>query len=169
MHFPIDSSTHCLAFTTVGLHCQTPTLTHACLCREAVCTIFMMVFGMTRPGGELTTYCARGGRATDWANPTRFVDCKIDSLKKMEIWRWYIHTYYICINYVQCVFLFTINYLHIEIHVQEPLAQNMLTLNKFKLKLKLTSAKFWCSVSLVKFSIRLRVIMIKQVNCYVLK
>ena len=23
--------------------------THACLCREAVCTIFMMVFGMTRP------------------------------------------------------------------------------------------------------------------------
>ena len=32
---------------------------------EAVCTIFMMVFGMTRPRGELTTYRARGGHATD--------------------------------------------------------------------------------------------------------
>ena len=41
--------------------------------REAVCTIFMMVFGMTRPRGELTTYRARGGHATDWANPTRSV------------------------------------------------------------------------------------------------
>ena len=29
----------------------------------AVCTIFMMVFGMTRSGGELTTYRARGGHA----------------------------------------------------------------------------------------------------------
>ena len=27
---------------------------------------------MTRPRGELTTYRARGGHATDWANPTRF-------------------------------------------------------------------------------------------------
>ena len=26
---------------------------------------FMMVFGMTRPKGELTTYRARGGHATD--------------------------------------------------------------------------------------------------------
>ena len=26
---------------------------------------FMMVFGMTRPRGELTTYRARGGHATD--------------------------------------------------------------------------------------------------------
>ena len=34
--------------------------------------IFMMVFGMTRLRGELTTYRARGGHATDWANPTRF-------------------------------------------------------------------------------------------------
>ena len=59
------------AFQTVGLHCQTPTLTHACLCREAVCTIFMMVFGMTWPRGELTTYPARGGHATDLANLTR--------------------------------------------------------------------------------------------------
>ena len=32
---------------------------------------FMMVFGMTRPRGELTSYRARGGHATDWANPTR--------------------------------------------------------------------------------------------------
>ena len=31
--------------------------------REAVCTIFMMVFGMTRPGSELTTYRVRGGHA----------------------------------------------------------------------------------------------------------
>ena len=29
-----------------------------------------MVFGVTRPWGELTTYRARGGQATDWANPT---------------------------------------------------------------------------------------------------
>ena len=36
---------------------------------------FMMVFGMTRPGDELTTYCVRGGHATDWANPTR---CKLE-------------------------------------------------------------------------------------------
>ena len=42
-----------------------PTLTLVCLCREAVCHIFMMVFGMTRPRGELTTYRARGGHATD--------------------------------------------------------------------------------------------------------
>ena len=26
---------------------------------------------MTQPRGELTTYRARGGHATDWANPTR--------------------------------------------------------------------------------------------------
>ena len=32
-------------------------------CREAVCTIFMMVFGMTRPGIKLTTYHARDGHA----------------------------------------------------------------------------------------------------------
>ena len=40
---------------------------NACMqiCREAVCTISMMVFGMTRPRGELTTYRARGGHATD--------------------------------------------------------------------------------------------------------
>ena len=31
-------------------------------CREAVCTIFM-VFGMTRPGHEPTTYCVRGAQA----------------------------------------------------------------------------------------------------------
>ena len=71
MHFPIDSSTLYPAFQTVGLHCQTPTLTHCVPCREAVCTIFMTVFGMTWPRGELTTYRVRGGHATDWANPTR--------------------------------------------------------------------------------------------------
>ena len=62
----------------LGLHYQTPTLTHVCLCREAVCTTFMMVFGMTWPRGELTTYRARGGHATDWANPTR--SCMVDWL-----------------------------------------------------------------------------------------
>ena len=29
---------------------------------------------MTRPRGELMTYRARGGNATDWANPTRSAD-----------------------------------------------------------------------------------------------
>ena len=28
---------------------------------------------MTRPRGELTTYRARGGHTTDWANPTRWL------------------------------------------------------------------------------------------------
>ena len=39
---PIDSSTHYPALETVGLHCHTPTLSHACLYREVVCrpTIF---------------------------------------------------------------------------------------------------------------------------------
>ena len=37
--------------------------------REAVCTIFMMVFGVTRPGGELTTY--RGEADTLPTEPTR--------------------------------------------------------------------------------------------------
>ena len=31
---------------------------------------------MTRPGGELTTYRARGGHAIDWANPTRSLKSK---------------------------------------------------------------------------------------------
>ena len=35
-------------------------LTHCLPNREAVCTIFMMVFGMTWPGGKLTTYPVRG-------------------------------------------------------------------------------------------------------------
>ena len=33
--------------------------------RGAVCTIFMMVFGMTRSRGEPTTYRARGAHTTD--------------------------------------------------------------------------------------------------------
>ena len=53
------------AFYTVGLHCQTPTLTHACLCREAVCTIFYDGLWYDPARGELTTYRARGGHATD--------------------------------------------------------------------------------------------------------
>ena len=32
-------------------------------CREAVCTIFKMVFGMTRPGSKPTPYRVRGGHA----------------------------------------------------------------------------------------------------------
>ena len=39
---------------TVGLHYQT--ITNSVLSRDAVCTIFMMVFGMTRPGRKHTTY-----------------------------------------------------------------------------------------------------------------
>ena len=39
---------------------------NACMpIREAVCTIFMMVFGMTRPGGEPMIYRARGRHASD--------------------------------------------------------------------------------------------------------
>ena len=34
----------------------------------AVCTIFMMVFGMTRPGREPATYRMRGGHANHLAN-----------------------------------------------------------------------------------------------------
>ena len=29
-----------------------------------------MVIGITQPGGELTTYCVRGGHANHLANPT---------------------------------------------------------------------------------------------------
>ena len=37
---------------------------NACVpCREAVCTIFMMVFGMTRSEHEPVTYRMRGGHA----------------------------------------------------------------------------------------------------------
>ena len=43
------------------LHCKTPTLRHAYLYREAVCTIFMMVLGMTWLGREYATYRMRGG------------------------------------------------------------------------------------------------------------
>ena len=47
-----------LAFKTVGLHCQTPTLIYNAYApsKEAVHTIFMMIFGLTRPGREPTTY-----------------------------------------------------------------------------------------------------------------
>ena len=39
--------------------------------REAVCTIFMMVFGMTRLGRDPTAYRVRGGHANHYANPTQ--------------------------------------------------------------------------------------------------
>ena len=45
VHVLIDSSTHKLAFNIVGLHCHTSILTPACHCREAFCTLFMIVFG----------------------------------------------------------------------------------------------------------------------------
>ena len=38
-------------------------ITHCVAYREAVCTIFMVVFGMTRSGREPTTYRVRGGHA----------------------------------------------------------------------------------------------------------
>ena len=60
---PINSSTHYPVFKTVRLHCQTPTRTHCVPCREAVCTIFMMVFGMTQPEHKPATYCIRGRHA----------------------------------------------------------------------------------------------------------
>ena len=50
-------------YISVCVYCLTPTLTHCVPCREAVCTIFIMVFGMTRSAGELTTYRVRGGHA----------------------------------------------------------------------------------------------------------
>ena len=37
---------------------------NACMsCKEAVCTIFVMVLDVTRPGREPATYCMRGGHA----------------------------------------------------------------------------------------------------------
>ena len=78
---------HTLPGLLVGLHCQTPTLAHCVPCREAVYTIFMMVFGMTRPGGELTTYRVRGGHANLWANPTRScigTQCKLIPKQKWQ-------------------------------------------------------------------------------------
>ena len=38
--------------------------------REAICTIFMMVFGMTWPGREPATYFMRGIHANHQAIPT---------------------------------------------------------------------------------------------------
>ena len=42
---------------------------------------------MTRPRGEPTTYRARGGHATDWANPTRYhiqVRSTVSAIKYMN-------------------------------------------------------------------------------------
>ena len=54
--------------------------------REAVCTIFMMVFGMTRPGLEPMTYRVIGGQAT---KPTRNGHFK--SINSIYIFRKYFY------------------------------------------------------------------------------
>ena len=51
----MDSPTHYPAFNTVALYCQTSNLKPS---KEAVCSIFTMVFGMTRMGREPMTYGA---------------------------------------------------------------------------------------------------------------
>ena len=48
---------------TVRLHFQSLTQNACVPSTEAVCTNFMMVFGMTRPGLEPMTYCMRGRHA----------------------------------------------------------------------------------------------------------
>ena len=60
---PVDSFTHYPAFKTVGLHCQTPTLKPACQGGTQFGTIFMLVFGITRPEIEPATYRMRDGHA----------------------------------------------------------------------------------------------------------
>ena len=48
---------------------------NACmLIRKAICTIFMMVFGMTRLGREPTTYLMRGIRVRTFCLNTRCID-----------------------------------------------------------------------------------------------
>ena len=49
--------------------------------------------GMTRPRGELTTYRARGGHATNWANPTRYRN--LYSKQATLIWVFYIMFFFI--------------------------------------------------------------------------
>ena len=64
-HVSIDSSTPYLAFYTVRLHCQTPTLIPTCRARRQ----FMVVFGMTRPGCEPMAFRMRGGHANHVSRP----------------------------------------------------------------------------------------------------
>ena len=67
----LSACSHRQFHTLPGLLDSRAALMHCVPCRGAVCSIFMMVFGMTRPGGELRTYCVRGGHANHEANPTR--------------------------------------------------------------------------------------------------
>ena len=96
-------------------------------CREAVCTIFMMVFGMTRPRGKLTTYRARGGHATDWANPT----AKSKGHRDGKVWNILFFSCYkgaSCIINVQIVFYTQEAYwIRVEFNIS--------LLNRFKMKL----------------------------------
>ena len=62
VHVLIDSSTLFLVLYRVRLHCQTSTL-NTMPSREAVCTINMVFFGMTRPGCDPMIYCMRGEHA----------------------------------------------------------------------------------------------------------
>ena len=62
--FPPPVRERC-SLTLFGLHLDFYLATPLMPMQEAVCTIFMMVFGVTRPRGELMTYRARGGHATD--------------------------------------------------------------------------------------------------------
>ena len=66
MHVPIDSSPHYTDFLdswTVLIALSNSYLNACMQCREEVCTIFIMVFGMTWPELELTSYRVRGGHA----------------------------------------------------------------------------------------------------------
>ena len=71
----LSASSHGQFHTLPGLLDSRAALSHsypyACVqCREAVCTTFMMVFGMTRLGRELTTYRLRGRHANHQAITT---------------------------------------------------------------------------------------------------
>ena len=67
----IDSSTYYPAFSQSS--CIAKPLPQ-CLCakQEAVCTIFIMISGMTRPGCEPAIVCMKDGRANHSDNPTRW-------------------------------------------------------------------------------------------------
>ena len=55
------------------------------LCMDAVCTIFMMVFGMTRPGREPATYRMRRGHANHLDNPTRLSTLELGYILEMRV------------------------------------------------------------------------------------
>ena len=78
MCVPTDSFTHYLFFYTVRLHCQTPILMPAC-------TIFIIVFGVTRQGSEPTTYCIRGRNANHKATLMRYIFYNVILIKRLQI------------------------------------------------------------------------------------